>query len=80
MTTQIRQNDCPCCKGEYCTNGLKCTEQNCFLIKSSTVMPKPLAISIDSLNPILSILVSDYRQIQSFWHRNIRGLGDFTFI
>ena len=66
MATQIRQNDCPCCKGEYCTNGLKCTEQNCFLIKSSTVVPKSLAISTDSPNPILSIPESDYRQIQSF--------------
>ena len=65
MATQIRHSDCPCCKGEYCTNGLECTEQNCFLLKSFTVVPKPMAISIDSVNPILSILLSDYGQSQS---------------
>ena len=53
MPTHIKQNNCPCGKGEYCTNGLKCTEQNCFLLKSSTVVPKPLAIPIAILNPIL---------------------------
>ena len=61
MPTHIKQKNCPCRKGEYCTNGLKCTERNCFLIKSSTVFPKPLTIPIDKLNPIRSILASNYR-------------------
>jgi hypothetical protein len=25
--------DCPCCKGESCVNGLKCSEKTCFLLK-----------------------------------------------
>jgi hypothetical protein len=25
--------DCPCRKGEYCVNGLKCSKQTCFLLK-----------------------------------------------
>jgi hypothetical protein len=53
MPTHIKQKSCPCGKGDYCTNGLKCTEQNCFLLKSSTVVHRPMAIPIDSLNPIL---------------------------
>ena len=24
---------CPCRKGEYCVNGLKCNKKNCFLLK-----------------------------------------------
>ena len=52
MFTHIKQKNCPCRKDEYCTNGLKCTEQNCFLLKSSTDVPKSLAIQIDSLKPI----------------------------
>ena len=61
MPPHIKQKNCPCRKGEYCTNGLKCTERNCFLIKSSTVFSKPLTIPIDKLNPIRSILASNYR-------------------
>ena len=55
MPTHIKQKNCPCSKGEYCTNGLKCTEQNCFLLKNSTVVPKPRAFPIDSPNPILKL-------------------------
>jgi hypothetical protein len=63
MPTHIKQKNCPCGKGDYCTNGLKCTEQNCFLLKSSTVVPRPKAISIDSLNPIL--ILPDNGRIRS---------------
>ena len=67
MPTHIKQKNCPCRKGEYCTNGLKCTERNCFLLKSSTVVTRSLAISVESLNPLLSILAPDYRQSQSLY-------------
>jgi len=29
---EISKN-CPCRKGEYCVNGLKCSKKNCFLLK-----------------------------------------------
>jgi hypothetical protein len=29
--------DCPCRKGEYCVNGLKCSKQTCFLLKGRNV-------------------------------------------
>jgi len=75
MSAQIKQKNCPCSKGEYCTNGLKCTERNCFLLKSSTFVAKPLAIPIDNLNPILHILDPDYRQSQPFLNLNVRDSG-----
>jgi hypothetical protein len=67
MSTHIKQKNCPCRKSEYCTNGLKCIERNCFLLKSSTVVTRSLAIPIENLNPRLSILASDYRQSQSLY-------------
>ena len=67
MSTHIKQNNCPCSKGEYCTNGLKCIEQNCFLLKSSTFVTKSLAIPIESLNPLKTILVPDYMKDQLFY-------------
>jgi len=27
------RKDCPCRKDEFCTNGLKCVKENCFLIR-----------------------------------------------
>ena len=63
MLTHIKQENCPCSKGEYCTNGLKCTERNCFLLKSSTFITKSLAIPFDSLNPIP--ILPDNRGIRS---------------
>jgi hypothetical protein len=59
MPTHIKQNNCPCCKGEYCTNGLKCTERNCFLLKSSTVVVRLLGIPIEGFNPHLSIMTEE---------------------
>ena len=74
MATQIKQNNCPCSKGEYCANGLKCTEQNCFLLKSPTVVSGQKAILVESLNSIPSGPVSDYKQIQLRRHlKNIIG-------
>jgi hypothetical protein len=29
---EISKN-CPCRKGEYCANGLKCSKKTCFLLK-----------------------------------------------
>ena len=67
MKSFKKKKNCPCSKGEYCANGLKCTEKNCFLLKSSTFVTGPLAIPIESLNPPLSILTIDYRQSQSLY-------------
>jgi len=67
MSTHIKQNNCPCSKGEYCTNGLKCTERNCFLLKSSTFITKSPASSIENLNPLKMILPPDYREDQLFY-------------
>lgn len=39
------KKNCPCNKGEYCTNGLKCTEENCFLLKSPTSVTRAPAAS-----------------------------------
>jgi hypothetical protein len=77
MSTHIKQKNCPCSKGEYCTNGLKCTERNCFLLKGSTFVARSLAVPIESLNPPISILTSDYRQSKSIY-LNIRGSDDST--
>jgi len=76
MAFHIKQKNCSCRKDEYCTNGLECTEQNCFLLKSSTIGPTLPAIPIDNLNPILSILSSDYIQIQPVRDSNIRGFSN----
>ena len=67
MPTHIKQNNCPINKGECCTNSLKCTERNCFLLKSSTFITKSPAIPIESLNPLQMILPSDYRKDQLFY-------------
>ena len=40
-----KKQNCPCNTGEYCTNGLKCTEENCFLLKGSTRVTGPAADS-----------------------------------
>ena len=77
MSIRIKQKNCPCSKGEYCTNGLKCTEGNCFLLKGSTFVTRPPETPIEILNPLRSILASDYRQSHSFY-LNIRGSDDAT--
>ena len=59
MLTHIIQKNCPCNKGEYCTNGLKCTERNCFLLKGSTLVTRSLAIPTENLNPSRSIPAFD---------------------
>ena len=64
--THIKKKNCPCSKGEYCTNGLKCTDQNCFLFKGSTFVTKSTDIPNESLNALRLILASDYRQGYSF--------------
>jgi hypothetical protein len=76
MTTFLKQKNCHCRKGEYCTNGLKCTEQNCFLLKSSTFVTRPLAIPIEGLDPLRSILASEYIQNQSLYSIKHRGSDD----
>jgi hypothetical protein len=62
MLIHIKQKNCPCSKGEYCTNGLKCDERNCFLLKSSTYITISPVIPTESPNPLRPILTSDYRQ------------------
>ena len=76
MPTPIKQKNCPCSKGDYCTNGLKCTEPNCFLIKSPTIVTRQLAILTESLNSLQSSPVSDYKQGQLLRHLIIRGTYD----
>jgi hypothetical protein len=76
MPTRIIQNNCPCSKGEYCTNGLKCTELNCFLLRSPTIVNRPLGISIERFNSLRSSPVSDYKQGQLLRHLIIRGTDD----
>ena len=62
MAAHLNQKNCPCSKGEYCANGLKCAELNCFLLKSPAIVTRQQAIQIESLNSLSSILSSDYRK------------------
>ncbi len=77
MPAHIKQKNCPCNKGEFCTNGLKCTEQNCFLLKGSTFVTRSPAIPIESLNP-LEILASDTDKANHFIYLNMTGSDDPT--
>jgi len=56
---------CPCCKGEYCTNGLSCEEENCFL-HNVIWLTKPCLTWIDSKN------VKDYLTLA------VCGIGIFS--
>jgi len=75
MKSFKKKKNCPCSKGEYCANGLKCTEQNCFLLESSTFVTGPLAIPIESRNPLRLIPASDYRQSQSLYSLKHQRFG-----
>ena len=76
MLTHIKQKNCPCNKGEFCTNGLKCTERNCFLLKGSTFVTRSPAIPIEGLNPLGSILASDTDKASHFIHLAMTGSDD----
>ena len=42
MKSFKKKKNCPCSKGEYCVNGLKCTKENCFLLKTSILITIPV--------------------------------------
>ena len=78
MPTHIKQKNCPCSKGEFCTNGLKCTERNCFLLKGSTFVTRSPEISIESLIPLRTILTPDTDKASHFIYLNMTGSDDPT--
>ena len=77
MTALIKQKNCPCSKGEYCTNGLKCTGQNCFLPKSSTFVTRSMAMPIEALI-YLDQFYPPTDRVNHYIHLNIRGSHDST--
>ena len=77
MRSFKKKKNCPCSKGEYCVNGLKCAEENCFLLETSTLVTIPVTNSIDSRNPLRLISASGYRQIHSFYSFKRQNFGGF---
>ena len=69
MNSFKKKNNCPCSKGEYCANGLKCTKQNCFLLKSSTLIIIPPTIPIERRNPLR------YKQSRPRYSSKHHGFG-----
>lgn len=78
MPTHIKQKNCPCGKGDYCTNGLKCTEQNCFLLKGSTFVTRSIAMPIESLTYSDRFWPPTTGRASYYIHLNIRGSDDST--
>jgi hypothetical protein len=78
MTTLIKQKNCPCSKGEYCTNGLKCTGQNCFLLKGSTFVTRSMAMPIEALTYLDRFYPLTIDRTRHYIHLNIRGSYDST--
>lgn len=76
MTTKIRKSDCPCCKGEYCTNGLRCTDQNCFLLKGSTFVTRSMEMPIEAYSYLDQFWPPTTGRASHYVHLNIRGLDD----
>ena len=77
MRSFKKKKNCPCSKGEYCVNGLKCAEENCFLLETSTLVTIPVTNPIDSRNPLRLISASGYRQIHSFYSFKRQNFGGF---
>jgi hypothetical protein len=78
MPTHIKQKNCPCSKGEYCTNGLKCTDRNCFLLKGSTFVTRSLAHPIEALIHSDRFCPPTSDKASHHIHLNIRGSDDST--
>jgi hypothetical protein len=78
MTTPIKQKNCPCSKGEYCTNGLKCTDQNCFLLKGLTFVTRSMAMPIEALICLDQFYSLTADRAGHYIHLNIRGSYDAT--
>jgi len=78
MTALIKQKNCPCNKGEYCTNGLKCTDQNCFLLKSSTFVARSMAMPIEALTHLDRIYPLTTDKASQYIHLDIKGSFDST--
>ena len=76
MITPIKLKNCPCSKSEYCTNGLKCTDQNCFLLKGSTFVTRSMAMPIEALTYLYRSysLITD--RASHYIHLNTKGSYD----
>ena len=76
MITPIKLKNCPCSKSEYCTNGLKCTDQNCFLLKGSTFVTRSMAMPIEALTYLdrSYSLITD--RASHYIHLNTKGSYD----
>ena len=86
MITPIKLKNCPCSKSEYCTNGLKCTDQNCFLLKGSTFVTRSMAMPIEALiylDRSYSLITDGASQyihlnIRSSYNSTLNKSGDLT--
>ena len=76
--THIKQKNCPCSKGEYCTNGLKCTDQNCFLLKSSTFVTRSVTMPIEAVTPLDRFYPLTTDKASHYIHSDIKGSYNST--